>query len=168
VHNLAAWQEHLPWLQEEREAGRIDRLGVTHDLFDPLAVSELERALRTRRFDAVQIPLNPRNRTSERRILPLAEDLGLAVLVMQPFGGTGAPLAARPPSDAELEPLRPFGVETWAQALVKWVLSDSRVDAVIPATSRPERLAENAAAGSPPWFTAEERAYVEELARRNP
>jgi diketogulonate reductase-like aldo/keto reductase len=56
-------------------------------------------------------------------------------------------------------------VETWAQALLKWVLSDERVDVAIPATGRPERTAQNAAAGSPPWFGPAERALVEELAR---
>jgi aryl-alcohol dehydrogenase-like predicted oxidoreductase len=57
-----------------------------------------------------------------------------------------------------------FGVETWAQALLKWALSDERVDVVIPATRRPEHVRENAAAGSPPWFGPAERRYVERLA----
>ena len=73
-------------------------------------------------------------------------------------------LVARPPDAAALEPLRPFGVETWAQALLKWALSDERVDAVLPATKRPERVRENAAAGNPPWFGPDERRYVEHLA----
>jgi aryl-alcohol dehydrogenase-like predicted oxidoreductase len=83
---------------------------------------------------------------------------------MRPLGA--GRLVGRPPAAAELEPLRPFGIETWAQALLKWALSDPRVDLVIPATSRPERPAENAAAASPPWFGREERALVERLARR--
>ena len=163
VHNLVAWEEHLTWLEEERSAGRIDRIGVTH--WSPGSFAELERALRTRRFDVVQLPLNPLERESERRLLSLAEELGLAVIVLSPFGGTGAPLLRRPPSDDEVAPLRPFGIETWAQALLKWVLSDPRVDLVIPATSRPARAAENATAGSPPWLGTDERAYVERLAR---
>src|SRR4051794_7561333 len=57
VHNLVAWEEHLPWLEAERDAGRIGRVGVTH--YDASAFSELERALRTGRFSTVQIPLNP-------------------------------------------------------------------------------------------------------------
>jgi aryl-alcohol dehydrogenase-like predicted oxidoreductase len=82
---------------------------------------------------------------------------------MEPFGSGS--LLTRSPAAGELAPLRPFGVETWPQALLKWALSDPRVDLVIPATSRPERAAENASAGSPPWFGSDERAYVEGLAR---
>jgi diketogulonate reductase-like aldo/keto reductase len=163
VHNLVAWEEHLRWLEEERDAGHIDRIGVTH--WSEGSFGELERALRSGRFDTVQLPLNLREREAERRLLSLAEELGVAVIVMRPFGGTGAPLLRRAPSADELEPLREHGVETWAQALLKWVLSDPRVDLAIPATSRPERATENAAAGTPPWLGADERAYIERLAR---
>jgi len=162
VHNLVAWQEHLPWLEAERAAGRIDRIGVTH--WSAGSFAELERALRSGRFDTVQVPLSPGEREAERRVLPLAEELDVAVIVMRPFGGTGAPLLRRTPSDDELAPLAELGVETWPQALLKWILSDPRVDLVIPATSRPERVMENAAAGSPPWFGPDERTYVEQLA----
>jgi diketogulonate reductase-like aldo/keto reductase len=160
VHNLVAWRDHLSWLEREREKGALDRLGVTH--YDTRAFDELERALRTGVFDTVQVPLNPRERECERRILPLAEELGLAVIVMRPLAA-GA-LFARAPRQEQLVPLRAFGVETWAQALLKWALSDPRVDVVIPATSRPRRVAENGRAGEPPWFDAEERGLVERLA----
>jgi aryl-alcohol dehydrogenase-like predicted oxidoreductase len=69
------------------------------------------------------------------------------------------------PPERDLEPLREFGVETWAQALLKFVLSDERVSCVIPATSKPERARENARAGDPPFFGEEERDYVSRLAR---
>jgi diketogulonate reductase-like aldo/keto reductase len=160
VHNLVAWREHLHWLEDEREARRVDRLGVTH--YAAHAFSELAEALRTRRFDVVQLPYNPHEREVERELLPLAAELGVAVIAMRPLGG-GA-LLRRAPSDDELAPLREFGVRTWAQALLKWVLSDKRVDVAIPATSRPERTAENVAAGEPPWFGPEERGLVERLA----
>jgi aryl-alcohol dehydrogenase-like predicted oxidoreductase len=81
---------------------------------------------------------------------------------MRPLG-EGA-LVRRSPSERDLAPLRALGIETWGQALLKWVLSDERVDLAIPATSRPERPTENAAAGEPPWFGPEERALVERLA----
>ena len=87
----------------------------------------------------------------------------MAVIVMRPFG-EGA-LLRRSPPPAELAPLREFGVETWPQALLKWVLSDERVDVAIPATRDPAHARANAAAGSPPWFGPDERALVERLAR---
>ena len=160
IHNLVAWERHLPWLEDERARGRIGRLGVTH--YQPSAFGELERALRTGRFAAVQLPYNPAERDCERRLLPLAHELGIAVVVMRPLGAGS--LLRRPPRADALAPLADFGVATWPQALLKWALSDERVDLVIPATARPERTAENAAAGSPPWFGREERLLVERLA----
>ncbi len=162
IHNLALWQEQLPWLEAERDAGRIDKLGVTH--FGTHAFGELEEALRTGRFETIQLPLNPVQRESERRLLPLAAELGVAVIVMRPLGGAGSVIPAPPPE--ELGPLRELGVETWYQALLKWALSDERVDVVIPATRDADHARENAAAGSPPWFGPEERALVERLATR--
>ena len=70
VHNLVAWREHLAWLEDERAASRMGRLGVTH--YSPSAFGDLERALDTGRFQTVQVPLNPVERECERRILPLA------------------------------------------------------------------------------------------------
>jgi aryl-alcohol dehydrogenase-like predicted oxidoreductase len=64
----------------------------------------------------------------------------------------------------ELQPLRELGLETWEQVLLKWALSDKRVDVVIPATRSPDHARSNAAAGSPPWLGPEERALVERLA----
>ena len=160
VHNLVSWREQLDWLEPEREAERIGKLGVTH--YSAGAFDELAEALRTRRFQVLQIPLNPHERECERELLPLAAKLGVEIIAMRPLG-EGA-LVRREPAAAKLEPLREFGVDTWAQALLKWTLSDERVDAVIPATRRPERAAANAAAGAPPWFGSEERRLVERLA----
>jgi diketogulonate reductase-like aldo/keto reductase len=159
IHNLALWREHLAWLESARAAGQIDRVGVTH--YSAAAYDELAEALQTRRFDTVQLALNPREREAERRLFPLAAELGVAVIAHRPLG---AGSLVRPPPPGELEPLREFGVETWSQALLKWALSDKRVDLVIPATRVPEHARANAVAGSPPWFGAEERALVERLA----
>ena len=157
IHNLQAWEEHLPWLEAERDAGRIDRLGVTH--YSPGAFGELARALRTGRFEVVQLPLNPHERECERELLPLAAELGVAVIVMRPLG-EGALVRRSPPQEV----LHELGVETWPQALLKWGLSDARVDVVIPATRNPEHARANAAAAMPPWFDAEQRQVVERFA----
>jgi diketogulonate reductase-like aldo/keto reductase len=161
VHNLVAWRDQLALIEELRGDGRVRHTGATH--YSPSAFEELAQLMRSGRLDAVQVPYNPRERDVEREILPLAEELGIAVVVMRPFG-EGA-LMRRPPDPRELEPLREFGVETWGQALLKWVLSDPRTTVAIPATSKPERMTENARAGEPPWLGPEERALVERLAR---
>ena len=123
---------------------------------------QLERALATGRFEALQVPLNPHDRECEKRLLPLAEELGVAVIVMRPLGEGS--LVRRPPPAEELDPLAAFGIRTWAQALLKWALSDARVDVVIPATADPGHARENAVAGEPPWFGPDERRLVERLA----
>jgi aryl-alcohol dehydrogenase-like predicted oxidoreductase len=160
IHNLVAWPAHLPMLEDARDRGLVGLIGATH--YSPAAFGELAELMATGRIDAIQVPYNPVQREAERTIVPLAEELGLGVLLMRPLGE--GQLVRRPPGPAELAPLRPFGVTTCAQALIKWGLSDPRVHVCLAATAQPSRLAENAAAGSPPWFGPQERAYVLRLA----
>jgi aryl-alcohol dehydrogenase-like predicted oxidoreductase len=160
VHNLVNTRAHLDLLDRLRGEGRVGLLGATH--YRASAFGELASVMRSGRIDAIQVPYNPHEREVEREILPLAAELGLGVVVMRPLGGGG--LVRRAPSEAELAPLAEFGVQTWAQALLKWALSDARCTVAIPATSRVERVGENAVAGEPPWFGREERALVARLA----
>ncbi len=159
VHNLVNWRHHLSVLERLRETGVVGAIGATH--YQASAFDELEAVMRTGRITAIQVPYNPRQREVEARILPLAADLGLGVIVMRPFGE--GRLFRNPPPEADLQPLRAFGVTTWAQALLKWILSDRRCHVAIPATSKPARMQENVAAGSQPWFGPSERAYVAQL-----
>ncbi|MDQ3717331.1 MAG: aldo/keto reductase [Actinomycetota bacterium] len=160
VHNLVAWRTRLDQLESRREAGQVSLLGATH--WKSAAFDELETVMRTGRIDAIQIPYNPLEREVEARILPLAEDLGLGVLVMRPFGG--GQLAKRHISETDLEPLAKYGIGSWSAALLAWGLSDPRITCTIPATSKPDRARANAAAGSGPWLDAEARRHVERLA----
>ena len=160
VHNLMGWRERLALLERFRDEGSVGELGATH--YSPSAFHELATVMRSGRIGAIQIPYNPRERDVGRAILPLAQELGLGVVVMRPLGGGS--LTRRPPSPEELRPLAPFGVTTWAQALLKWIVSDPRCTVAIPATATPGRTAENAAAGDPPWFGEEEGSLVQRLA----
>jgi aryl-alcohol dehydrogenase-like predicted oxidoreductase len=160
VHNLVNWRAQLDLLEHLKADGRIRAIGATH--YQAAAFDELIEVMKTGRIDAIQIPYNPRQREVERTVLPLASDLGLGVIVMRPFG-EGA-LVRRTPSASDLERLAGFGVHTWAQALLKFVLSDRRCHAAIPATFDLHHLDDNIAAASEPWFGPNERDYVAGLA----
>jgi diketogulonate reductase-like aldo/keto reductase len=160
VHNLVAWQDQLETLERLRDGGQVGAIGATH--YRPTAYPDLAEVMRSGRVTAIQIPYNPLEREVERRILPLAADLDLGVVVMRPLGEGRL---ARQRVDAEaLRRLQEFGIKTWPQALLKWILSDRRCHVAIPATAVPDHMTEDAAAGEPPWFGPEERAYVAGLA----
>jgi diketogulonate reductase-like aldo/keto reductase len=160
VHNLLLWREHAEWLRSEQEAGRIGKLGVTH--YQSPALGRLADAIRTGWFRVLQIPYNPWERECEHELLPLAAELGVEVIAMRPLGGSGEDRRRRVElTDAQKTEL---GVESWAEALLKWALGDERIDSVIPATKNPERARENARAGEGPRFTPDERALVKRLA----
>ena len=160
IHNLVAWREHLPVLEDLRARGQVGVVGATHYLHS--AFGELVRVMETGRIQQIQIPYNALDRVVEREVLPLAAERGIGVLVMRPFG-EGALVRRAPPRD-RLAPLERFGITTWPQALLKWILADPRAHCAIPATSHPERMRENALAGEPPWLDEEARGYVERLA----
>ena len=161
VHNLVRVDERLALLRRMRDEGTVRVVGATH--YQHAAFPALLALVTSRAVDQIQIPYNARDRLAERELLPAAADHGVGVIVMRPLGeGT---LVRRAPPHEALAPLAPYGVRTWAQALLKFILSDRRVSCVIPATSRSERMAENAVAGSGPWFDDGAREYVAGLSR---
>lgn len=161
VHNLVAAGKRLGTLERLKEEGKVRSVGATH--YSRSAFPQLMDVMRSGRVDFVQVPYNAADVSVTDEVLPLAEELGLGVIVMVPLGS--GRLVRNAPSESDLRPLREFGVETWAQALLKFVLSDSRVTSAIPATSSPDRARQNARAGEPPFFGAEEREYVRRLVR---
>lgn len=162
VHNLVAVERRLDMLHELKNEGKVRSVGATH--YSRSSFPDLMHVMRSGRVDFVQVPYNAADTSVTEEVLPLAEELGLGVILMVPLGS--GRLVRNAPPDRDLEPLREFGVETWAQALLKYVLSDRRVSCAIPATSSPDRMRENAKAGEPPWFGDEEREYVERMVSR--
>ena len=157
IHNLVAWREHLAWMEPERDAGRIGIIGATH--YRAASFGELAQVMRTGRIGAIQVPWNPRERDAGSAILPLAQDLGLGVIAMRPFaeGGLLGDLTA---TDLPAE----LGMGSWAQALLRWCISDERVHVAIPATRDAGHARANAAAGDERTLTAEERDLIARLA----
>jgi Predicted oxidoreductases (related to aryl-alcohol dehydrogenases) len=158
VHNLVNVQAQLALLERLKGEGKVRAVGATH--YQESAFRDVAALMKSRRLDMVQIPYNPLRRTAERELLPLAESVGLGVLVMSPLQNG---ILDRTPSPAQLKEL---DVETWAQAVLKWVASDLRVSTVLTATHQADHVRENALAGDPPLFTPEQRALVVRIAER--
>lgn len=156
IHNLLDWRTHLRTLREWKQAGRIRYLGVTH--YTASAYDELERVLRSEPLDFVQVNYSLGEREAERRILPLARDRGIAVLVNRPFseGGLFRRIQgqALPPWAAAID------CESWAQFFLKWILAHPAVTCVIPATSRLTHLVDNMKAGLGPLPDAPTREQM--------
>jgi len=143
VHNLLDWQTHLPVLREWKQAGRIRYLGVTHHAHG--AFAELERVVRTESVDFVQLPYSMADRAAEARLLPAARDTGTAVLVMRPF--EEGQLFARVKGKQLPAWAADIDCSSWAQLFLKFILGHPAVSCPIPATSKPDHLADNVQAG---------------------
>lgn len=160
VHNLSLTHEVLTLFDGLKKKGQLKAVGATH--YQPAAFPELLTWMESGRLDGIQIPYSVGERAAEREVLPAAEKLGLGVLVMLPL--QQGRLLARAPPAKDLKGFERFGCRTWPQVLLKWILSDPRVTATIPATRNPEHMRENAAAAAPPWFDGDARAKVLTLA----
>jgi len=143
IHNLLDWKTQLRTLRDFKQTGRIRYVGVTH--YTASAYDELERVLRSEPLDFLQVNYSVGEREAERRILPLAAERGIAVLVNRPF--SEGSLFQRVRGKALPAWASEIGCESWAQLLLKWVLANPAATCVIPATSRPEHLVDNMKAG---------------------
>jgi diketogulonate reductase-like aldo/keto reductase len=163
VHNLLAWKEHLKTLFEMKAAGAVRYVGITtsegrrHDL--------LEQIMRNEPIDFVQFSYNVVDRQAEGRLLPLASERGIAVIVNRPFR-QGA-LTRRLKDEPLPEWAAELGASSWSQLILKFILSHPAVTVAIPATTRVDHVRENlsSAAGPMPDLAMRERisAYVQAL-----
>jgi diketogulonate reductase-like aldo/keto reductase len=153
VHNLAGVGTHTKTLLDWKDKKRIRYIGITH--YTSSAYAEVERAMKTRHYDFLQINYSLAENESERRLLPLAQELKMAVIANRPFAEgalfrrvKGKPL---PPWAAEL------GIESWAQYFLKWIVSHPAVTCTIPGTGNPRHMKDNLGAGQGPLPDESER-----------
>jgi len=156
VHNLVDWRTHLETLRRWKEQGRIRYIGVTH--YTESAYGELARVLETAELDFVQLNYSLAERVAERRLLPLAAERRIAVLVNRPFAQAslfGAVRGKPLPSWA-----KEIGCATWAQFFLKFVISHPAVTCAIPGTSKVRHLMDNLQAGLEPLPDAATRVRM--------
>jgi diketogulonate reductase-like aldo/keto reductase len=162
VHNLLAWEAQLPLLLAMQAEGRLRYVGITTS--EGRRHAEMEAIMRRQSLDFVQFSYNPLDREAEARLLPLAQERGIAVLANRPFrqGELLQALARhRLPAWAGPE----LGWATWAELVLKFVVSHPAVTCAIPATSRVEHLRQNmAAARGPMPDAAQRRRIIEHIA----
>ena len=158
IHNLLDLKTHTETLLKWKQEGRVRYIGITH--YSAGAHAELERLVRTKAYDFVQINYSLGEREAEQRLLPAAQEAGVAVLINRPFGSGG--LFRRVRRDPVPDWAAEIGCAGWAQIFLKWIVSHPAVTCVIPATSNPQHLVDNMAAGRGPQPDARMRQRMAE------
>jgi diketogulonate reductase-like aldo/keto reductase len=144
VHNLLSWEEHLPLLFRMKEEGQLRYVGITTS--EGRRHEEVQKIMATHMLDFVQVTYNILDREIEDRILPLAQERKIGVIVNRPFreGALLRSLAGRPLPTWT----RDVGASSWAQFILKFIVSHPAITCVIPATSQVAHVKENMAAGT--------------------
>ena len=143
VHNLLDVHTQLATLREWKEQGRIRYLGITH--YEAGAFADVEKIMRSEKLDFVQINYSLMEPEAENRILPLAQERAIAVIVNRPFGGGDIfdRVRSKPLPDWAAE----FDCRTWAQFFLKWIVAHPAVTCAIPATDKPRHVEDNMRGG---------------------
>ncbi len=148
VHNLTDWREHLEALQQMKEDGEIQHVGITtshgrrHDQF--------EEIMENHELDFIQLTYNITHREVEDRLLPMAREKGIAVIANRPYDGGSLIRGLKENESVPKWAKDECGCSTWADFLLKFIVSHPAVTCAIPATSRVEHLEENMRAGREP------------------
>src|SRR6266496_675276 len=161
VHNLVDVQTQLATLREWKAQGRIRYLGVTH--YEAGAFADVEKIVRSEKLDFVQINYSLMEREAEQRVLPLAQERGVAVIVNRPFGAGDLfdKVRSKPLPDWAGN----FDCRSWAQFFLKWIIAHPAVTCAIPATDKPQHLEDNMQSGFGRLPDANTRRRMIELVR---
>ncbi len=143
IHNLVDWKTHMQTLKEWKAAGKIRYIGITH--YTDSMHDELEKIISSVPVDFVQFNYSITARNAEKRLLPAAADHGVATLINRPLGEGS--LFAKVRGKALPDWAKDYNIESWGQFFLKFLLSHPAVTCVIPGTSKPEHMADNAKAG---------------------
>lgn len=143
VHNLTDWQTHIKTMRKWKEEGKLSYIGLTH--YTESAHERLASILENEPIDFIQINYNMLERNAERKLLPLAQEKNVAVLINQPF--ESGSLFRRVKGKALPEWVREFDCTSWAQYFLKYILANKAVTCVIPGTSKAHHMLDNAGAG---------------------
>ena len=143
VHNLVDVETHLATLREWKQQGRVRYIGITH--YTAGAQAEVARVLERETVDFVQINYSLMEREAEQRVLPIAQERGVAVIVNRPLGGGGlfSRVRGKPLPDYPAE----FDCTSWAQFFLKWIIANPAVTCAIPATNKVAHLDDNMRGG---------------------
>jgi diketogulonate reductase-like aldo/keto reductase len=146
VHNLVDVGTHAKTLREMKSSGKVRHIGITH--YTSSAYGAVESELKANPWDFLQINYSLGERDSEKRILPLAKERGVAVIINRPFaeGSLFRQVKGKPLPDWAKE----YGIASWAQYFLKWIVSHPAVTCAIPGTGRPDHMKDNLAAGQGP------------------
>jgi diketogulonate reductase-like aldo/keto reductase len=163
VHNLLNWTEHLALLREMKEDGRIRYLGITTS--HGRRHADMEKIIKQHPLDFIQLTYNAVDREAEQRLLPLAQDKGIAVIANRPFQRGALPQAL---ANVELPAVAAdLNCTTWAELLLKFIVAHPAVTCVIPATSRVDHMVENMRAGTGPVPDAKQREQIVQAVRNS-
>jgi diketogulonate reductase-like aldo/keto reductase len=159
VHNLVDVTTQLATMRDWKAQGRFRYIGITH--YSAAAFGEVEKVLRSEKLDFLQINYSIMEREAEEKILPLAQERGVAVIINRPFGG--GDIFARVRAKALPDWAAEFDCRSWAQFFLKWIVVHPAVTCSIPATNNLRHLQDNMEAGSGRLPTAKQRQQMIEL-----
>lgn len=153
IHNLQDWKTHMKTLQAWKEEGKVKYIGITHYLES--AYGRLEDIMKAYPIDFVQLNYSIISRESERKLLPLAKEKGIAILTNRPY--EGGSLFRKTRGKALPALAKELDCSSWGQFFLKYILSNEAVTCAIPGTSKAKHLLDNLGAGKGPMPNANQR-----------